>query len=100
MPSVRISRAASNDLQAIQSFGVEHFGPATTRAFMAGFDRIFARLEHYPLAGAIRPEYGPGVRACLHRPYRVLYRDAGGVVSIVRVLHSAKRPHPVEEVAR
>lgn len=64
---------------------------------MKGFDRIFTRLDSYPLAGVAAPDYGRSVRACLHAPYRILYRFEGGVVSIMRVIHGARRAHPIDD---
>jgi plasmid stabilization system protein ParE len=65
--------------------------------FMEGFDRIFARLEAYPLIGASMPEYGRAVRSCLHSPCRVLYRYEAQVVSILRVAHTARRARIIDE---
>ncbi len=97
MPRVRITRTAASDLDTIQTQGLADHGAAATREFMAGFDRIFARLAAYPLLGVATPEYGRAVRSCLHRPFRVLYRYEGSAVSILRVTHLAQRPRPVDE---
>ena len=91
----RISRQAQADLEEIQLRSLTEFGAGTTRAFMAGFDEIFARLGSYPLSGRLRPEYGRAVRSCLHTPYLVLYRYQADVVSIERVLHTARRAEPL-----
>lgn len=91
MHEVRISREARADLEEIQLRGLTEFGVQTTRAFMAGFDDIFARLKMYPLIGRARPEYGHAVRSCLHSPYLVFYRIEADVVSIQRVLHTSRR---------
>lgn len=97
MTRVRITRTASEDLDTIQAYGLAEFGAATTRRYMQGFDRIFATLGSYPLAGVSAPEYGRSVRACLHAPYRVYYRFEGDVVSILRVLHTAGRARRIED---
>ena len=97
MPSVKITRMAASDLESIQMRGLAEFGVSVVREFMSGFDRIFARLQQYPLHGARVPEYGRAVRACLHRPYRVLYRYEGGVVSILRIAHTSQRPSPIDD---
>lgn len=97
MTEVRITRAAGNDLDSIQAYGLAEFGPAATREYMEGFDRILLRLGHYPLAGAMAPDYGRSVRACLHAPYRVYYRFEGDIVWIMRVLHTARRPHVIDD---
>ena len=95
MPRVRITRTAASDLESIQARGFEEFGAKVAHDFMEGFDRVFAQLETYPLLGAIMPEYGRAVRSCLHSPYRVLYRYEAQIVSILRVLHTARRARPI-----
>lgn len=97
MARVRITRLASEDLEFIQSQGLTEFGAKATHAYMQGFDRIFERLEGYPLSGVALPDYGRAVRSCLHAPYRVLYRFEGEVVSILRVLHTAQRVRQIDD---
>ena len=75
--------------------GLTEFGVSATRAFMADFDDIFARLKMYPLLGRVRPEYGRNVRSCLRAPYLVFYRYEADVVSIQRILHSSRRTLPL-----
>ena len=96
MHKLRISRQAQVDLEEIQLRGLTEFGVQTARAFMSGFDDIFIRLQTYPLVGRSRPEFGRGVRSCLHAPYIVVYRYEADVVSIQRILHSARRTAPLE----
>ncbi|WP_072382850.1 type II toxin-antitoxin system RelE/ParE family toxin [Novosphingobium sp. NDB2Meth1] len=95
MHEVRISRQAQADLEEIQLRSLTEFGAPTTRAFMAGFDDILARLKMYPLVGRVRPEYGRNVRSCLRAPYLVLYRFEADIVSIQRILHSSRRTEPL-----
>ncbi|MEZ5743567.1 MAG: type II toxin-antitoxin system RelE/ParE family toxin [Sphingomonadaceae bacterium] len=97
MPEIRITRRAASDLRSIQEHGLTAFRAVRTREYMAGFAEIFARLATYPLLGASMPEYGRAVRSCLHRPYRVLYRYEGRVVSILRVAHTAQRARPIDD---
>lgn len=97
MPRVRITRTAASDLESIQAQGLAEFGASVADDYMEGFDRIFARLETYPLLGASVPEYGRAVRSCLHSPYRVLYRFEAQVVSILRVVHTARKAHPIDD---
>lgn len=100
MHRLRINRLAQGDLEEIQDNGLAEFGPAATRAFMEGFDRIFDRLQAYPLLGSARPEYGRAVRGCVHSPYKVLYRFEGDVVSILRVLHGAQRVRTIDDTVQ
>ena len=95
MHKLRISRLARDDLLEIQRRGVTEFGGSAARAFMLGFGAIFERLQTYPLIGSVRPEYGHAIRACLHAPYHVLYRYEADTVSILRVLHTARRALPL-----
>jgi len=95
MHKLRIARQAQKDLQEIQTRSLIEFGVPTTRNFMSGFDEIFLRLRNYPLIGRVRPEFGRDVRSCLHAPYVVFYRYETDVVSIQRILHTARRPRPL-----
>ena len=97
MPKLRITRRAGEDLDDIQSHGLRDFGPEATRAYMIGFDHIFARLEDYPLSGARADEFGRVVRSCSHPPYRVFYRFEAEIVSILRVAHTAQRPQTIDD---
>lgn len=97
MARVRITRLASEDIEQIQSYGLTEFGVKAAHAYMLGFDRIFERLEGYPLSGVATPHFGRAVRSCLHSPYRVLYRFEGEVVSILRVLHTAQRVRQLDD---
>ena len=96
MARVRITRLASEDIESIQMHGLAEFGAKATHAYMQGFDRIFVRLEGYPLSGVAVPDYGQAVRSCLHAPYRVLYRFESEVVSILRILHTAQRVRQID----
>jgi plasmid stabilization system protein ParE len=97
MARVLITRLANDDLDSIQMHGLSEFGAKATLAYMRGFDRIFERLESHPLSGVAVPGYGRAIRSCLHRPYRVLYRFEGEVVSILRVSHTAQRVRKIDD---
>jgi plasmid stabilization system protein ParE len=100
MHRLRINRLAQADLEDIQERGLAKFGAAATRDFMLGFDRIFARLKHYPLHGPSRPEYGRAVRCCIHLPYKVLYRFEGDVISVLRVLHASQQARKIDDTVQ
>ena len=95
MHEVRIARQAQKDLEDIQTRSLNALGVQTTRTFMAGFDKIFLQLQRYPLTGRVRPEYGHGVRSCLHAPYLVFYRYEADVVAVQRILHTARRTQSI-----
>ena len=99
MHKLRISRLAQSDLEDIQNRGLAEFGVAATRAYMNGFDDIFLRLHAYPLIGRTHPEYGQAIRSCLHAPYHVLYRYEADLVAILRVLHAARKPVSLDDLA-
>jgi toxin ParE1/3/4 len=100
MHRLRINRLAAADLEAIQERGLAEFGLAATQNFMLGFDRIFVRLQSYPLYGPARPEYGRAVRCCIHVPYKVLYRFEADVISILRVLHASQNARTVDDTVQ
>jgi toxin ParE1/3/4 len=89
MPRLRLTAAATRDLDLIQDRGVEHFGVKATRAHMEGFQRVFGLLRRYPAVGQAKTEYGEGVRVFSHRPHRVIYHVDEQEILILRILHSA-----------
>lgn len=90
MARVRLTAAARRDLQTIQAEGPSQFGDQASLRHMASFKKIFALLRAYPLAGAMYPAYGEGVRLLVNPPHRILYRVLDGTVVIARILHAAR----------
>ncbi len=56
---------------------------------MHGFDKAFALLKDYPLAGSEASEYGTTYRCMIHRRHRIFYVVNNDAALIVRILHHA-----------
>lgn len=98
MHRLRLTVAARRDLEAIQAIGLAEFGAGPARRYMAGFEARFALLRTHPRAGPERPDFGDLIRLLPYPPYRILYRVETDEVLIVRILHGARRPAPLDEV--
>lgn len=90
MTDLRLTAQARQDLEEIQAAGLRDHGNASTRKYMAGFERVFDLLREHPKAGQARSEYGRYFRSFSYHPHRIFYRFDGDVVLIVRVLHAAR----------
>jgi toxin ParE1/3/4 len=86
---VSFSNAAVADLRAIDEYSLAQFGEEIGEAYMHGFDKEFAMLQDYPLAGQATPEYGKAYRCLMHRRHRIFYLVNHDAVRVVRILHHA-----------
>lgn len=86
---VSFSNAAVADLCAIDEFSVAQFGQEIGESYMHGFDKVFALLKDYPLAGSEASKYGTAYRCMMHRRHRIFYVVQDEMVLIVRILHHA-----------
>lgn len=89
MAEVTFSNAAVADLGAIDEYSLAQFGEEIGEAYMYGFNKAFALLKDYPLAGNEVSEYGKTYRCMVHRRHRIFYLVNNEVVLIVRILHHA-----------
>lgn len=87
---IKLSAAARSDLARIGEFGAEHFGDDVADDYARGFLEAFELLRRHPLAGQARPDFRKGTRCKLHRSHRILYRVAGDIVFIQRILHHSR----------
>lgn len=86
---VSFSNAAVADLCAIDEYSLTQFGEEIGEAYMHGFDKVFALLKDYPLAGSEASKYGKAYRCMMHRRHRIFYVVDDEMVLIVRILHHA-----------
>lgn len=90
MPSVRFLPAALDDLDEIRAW-VEADNPAAADALVDRLVDSVVILSDYPEAGGRRSQLGRGVRRIVCAPYSIFYRIDDAEVSIIRVLHGARR---------
>ncbi|GLT01073.1 hypothetical protein GCM10007897_24640 [Sphingobium jiangsuense] len=87
---LRLTKAASEDLAAIDAYGVERFGEDAADEYIRGFHEAFALLRAHPLAGAERAELGRAIRCFVHMRHRLFYRVTGNEVLVIRIVHHAQ----------
>lgn len=85
-----VSREAESDLDEMEVWLSENWGPATAaNVIEAVLDRI-AALEDMPFAGTLRPEFGAGVRLVTSGRYVIYYQADELTLVILRILHAAR----------
>lgn len=89
MKRVEVAPAALGDLRAIALY-IADDNPDRAESFVAELEARFAAIGERPLSFPARDEIGPGLRGATHGRYRILFRDLGDRVRIVRVLHAAR----------
>ena len=90
MIEVELTSAARADLQEIRKFSIDQFDANTADAYFLGFGAAFDLLREHPLAGALKPELGKGIRCLVQRRHRIFYRTDKGKVLIIRIVHHAR----------
>jgi len=87
----RISPEADGDLEEMEAWLTENWGPlAAANIIQSVLDRI-AALPEMPLAGAPRPELGEGVRFVVSGRYLIYYETGGVALTVLRILHAARK---------
>lgn len=89
MIKVRFLSTAQADLISIRQYSLGEFGASVADGYFLGFQKVWALLREYPLAGAAKPELGPDIRCYVHRSHRFFYSIEDDVVLIRRVVHHA-----------
>lgn len=88
--SPRVSPEAERDLDEMEAWLTENWGPlAAANIIDAVLDRI-AKLPDMPLAGALRPEFGEDVRFVTAGRYVIYYEARAGDLVVLRILHGAR----------
>ena len=94
---VRVTPRAGRDLESIRDF---YFAESPNAADRVAQDilRAIALLRHQPDIG-IRSIRQSDVRSKLVTglPYRIHYRIRGGVLEVLHVRHTSRRPWPAEK---
>lgn len=90
MAEVVVSGSAENDLAHIYDWSAEQFGHAVAAEYLSAFYEVFDLLARHPKSGERRRDTARPYRALPCRSHRVLYREDGERVRIVRVLHMAQ----------
>jgi len=94
MPSFKISRNARQDITDILIY-IAKDNPEAAISVNDRLDQLFRVLSTNPNAGRQRNELEAGLRGFPLGNYLVFYRTWAGMLTIVRVLHSAR---DIEEI--
>jgi toxin ParE1/3/4 len=86
---VILSERAKADLDQIDCFGIETFGPDVAADYMCGFHGMFETLSKFPEAGAVVMQVKPVTRCLTYRSHRIFYVFDAAEVRIIRILHHA-----------
>ena len=89
MKRVEIAPAARDDLRDIALY-IADDNPDRAESFVAELEARFAVIAERPRSFPARDAISPGLRAAPHGRYRILFRELGDLVRVVRVLHSAR----------
>jgi toxin ParE1/3/4 len=88
---VKFSIRAQRDLERIGD-EIAVGRPIRARTFVLEIIARCQRIAQAPEGFALRPEFGPGIRAVVVHPYLVLYRILPDMIWIITVRHGARRP--------
>ena len=92
MADLRLTEAATRDLDAIFDYGTEHWGVEQAATYVASFADCFALLADFPLIGTARTDVEPGIRSTPHGSHIVYFSSDVRLVVIERVLHKRQVP--------
>lgn len=85
-----VSEAAQGDLDEMESWLTENWGPiAAANTIEAVLDRMASLLD-LPLVGTPRPEFGEAVRFVTTGRYVIYYEAHLQELLILRILHAAQ----------
>ena len=91
----RTLKSALYDLDEIEAWVTEHFGPSFAFDTENELFKTFERLADFPEMSVAKPEIDrPSVRFFLHRPYWISY-SPGEPLLIRRVYHAARDLHRI-----
>lgn len=87
MNSLRITRAANEDLKEIAAYTQKTWGAAQRRVYLKSLDTTLKFLADNPQAGTACDYIVAGLRKQPHKQHVVFYECEGDTIVIVRVLH-------------
>jgi len=85
-----VSPEAEKDLDEMETWLVQNWGPLAAANVIEGVLAKIARLAEMPLSGTPRVEFGKHVRFVTAKRYVIYYEASAGGLTVLRVLHSAR----------
>ena len=87
---VQLSAEALADVAEIRAYLLREAGPAVSTRVLARIRKKLAAIERMPETGALRPEFGEGVRLHASGAYVIYVQVLADRVDVVRILHAAQ----------
>lgn len=88
----KLSNLAAEDFDSIYEFTWRKFGPSQADKYTSGLDAFLTLLARNPLMGSDRADLMEGIRTHVHARHTIFYKEAGGKVLVVRILHQQMDP--------
>lgn len=92
MAAFHLQREAEADLLEIGRYTEERWGREQRVRYLAALDQRFHTVANNPALGKGCDDLYPGLRRILEGSHVVYFREVGGEVEIVRVLHERMLP--------
>jgi toxin ParE1/3/4 len=89
MKRLVLSPAARDDLLTIGLYIAED-NPTRAESFVAELEAKAREIADWPSRFAARDDISLGLRAAIHGPYLLLFRELDDEVRVVRILHGAR----------
>ncbi|QHE54216.1 type II toxin-antitoxin system RelE/ParE family toxin [Pontibacillus sp. HMF3514] len=90
MAEIIWAQSAVNDLDEICTY-ISHDSEEYARLFARRILEAIEQVATFPLSGKIVPELkNQLIRGKIHGNYRIIYRDMGEVLEVVRIMHAAR----------
>jgi toxin ParE1/3/4 len=90
----RLSARAESDLVEIYQYTESTYGAYQAEAYIAGLERTFDLLAHFPRMGVAIEEIAAGCRRFRFQAHVVFYSEQPGRVIIRAVLHQSRQIRP------
>lgn len=92
MCSLRYTREAKADLEAIAVYTLERYGAKQAQSYRSGFEKFFALLAERPMAGSDQSGIHPRLRRIVHQSHAIYYRVDQDEITIARILGPGQDP--------
>jgi toxin ParE1/3/4 len=92
MARFQLTRKAREDLKAIGRYTQRNWGRRQRDAYLTQLDRRFHALAEMPSLGRACDDIRPGYRRYSEGAHTICYREVGGDIEIVRILHGRMDP--------
>ena len=87
---VQLSAEALADIAEIRTYLLQEAGPAVSTRVVARIRKKLVAIERMPDTGALRPNFGEGVRLHASGSYIIYVQVLADRVDVLRILHAAQ----------